>query len=316
MIIFIHGTGDDSSKAENWMPWAAKVMERYGETTLVLPGVASSESNQIARYAQAFFLKIRTMNGRNPTPQNQNFPLLRAALNEAGGSEVLPALNVRPGEEEAFITHFAMNQREESDSYATGIKLRMAVGALCAVAYYRRCPNPRPLRIIGHSRGGSVAVGLHNMLTGYGIVSRRTLTLDPCHGVKKPSHKDYFHKIWDGQLFNIPCVKEVGDVKLISYTFRPAIAVGRGGGAVVANHPKLKVIKHGHMGKMQALPGDEANKRLLRQAIAPAIDRVCGQAFLNAQEHLNEVFTRGTLRGSDYQDKVFIQAKVIETLTT
>lgn len=319
MIILIHGTGDDNSKPENWISWVAQIMEKHGEMTLAIPGVASDEQNLLGVHVSQFFMKL----GQGPVHRRTSeaniakaCPGLVRALRTAGG-ELARAINVPAGQEEKIANYLIANKREEGGVTTSGIKIRVALIGLCAVAYYRRCPPAQfqPIRIIGHSRGGSVAVGVHNLLSSYGIPCNYTLTLDPCHGLKKPrNQKEYFHKIWAGSLINVPVVKGVGKNWAGFAVFRPPITTNNGV-AHVTNHPKLKKIKHGHMGKLQSLP--DGQKAQMRAALTQGLKPLVDQKHPDARAHLNEFFVRGTRKGTpDYRDRVFIQSKVIEALTT
>jgi hypothetical protein len=320
MIILVHGTGDDNSKPENWIRWVAEIMDMYGDITLTVPGVESGEQAQLGFQAARFLAKLTPADNQNrATSQGVMrtvYPALISALREAG-PELGLCLNVPPRQEEGRLLQLIEGQREESGITTPGIKIRIAVASLCALAYYRRRAVLRPIRIIGHSRGGSVAVGIHNVLAAYGIKCERTLTLDPCHGATKgpfTTQKEYFHKVWTGSLVNIPCAKNVSDLPDFA-TFRPAITVGTKGQASVTNHERLKKIKHGHMGKLRAL--SESEKEIMRSALTTAITPIVTQRRANVQLHLNELFLRCTVKATaDFHDRVFIQSKVIQTLTT
>ncbi|MFO0579257.1 MAG: hypothetical protein U1A78_35090 [Polyangia bacterium] len=349
MIILLHGTGDDDSKAENWMPWVAKIMERYGEKVLTIPGVASEQKGLVGRNALEFLQKLGNANqGRrvNRAEAIGHFPDLGKALLAAGG-ELLAALKVSPGKEKETIEQLVANQKGEASRSAHGIKFRAAIACCCALYYYRRMPvaQLRPVRIIGHSRGGATAIALHNLLTSYGIPCHHTLTLDPCHGASaamergaaigsivpivgtlagaliggaigaESGYKDYYHRVWTGTVHNIPCYKEVGDMA-VSYTGRPPITVGTGGNAAVTNHaPKLPHIKHGHMGKIRGL--SEKQKDTARQWLTDQISALVQRQHVSVAEHLRQVLDgRFVAHDSDYQDRVVIANAVIQTLTS
>jgi hypothetical protein len=340
MILLIHGTGDDDEKAENWIPWVAKLMERYGELCLAIPGVASSEQDTLSVHAQGFLAKLVGPKAGHATVQSNNAGLM-TALNR-GGDELKMALNVMNGSEEDFILALVQGKRKEKGWKTSGIKIRVAVASLCAVAYYRRRPvaQQRPIRIIGHSRGGCVAVGVHNVLTSYGIPCDRTLTLDPCHGVDKrviggavgtlvpvlgnlvgagigaANIEDYYHKIWGGSLINIPCDKGVGSDWAGFAVYRPLIEAAAGGNAHVTNLPKLMDIKHGHMGKIRALPGNEAAKNTERARLTRLMDGVVTLPFPDARTALRRFFRQFVKLGTgDYLDRMTIVGQVISTLT-
>lgn len=301
MIILFHGTGDDSSKYENWMRWVDAMMRKHGETVLTVPGVGSKGKvvlagggedsdfpdddeidvgqNSIGPFALEFLSslgaaeaapprvapKVDRLTGHSAASRNRrDYPALLAALNDAGGDEFPKAARVAAGSEETLITELAANKKKDGPAVGTGIKYRAAVASICAVAYHRRIRTRRPVRIIGHSRGGSTAVAVHNILTYHGIECS-TLTLDPCHGKAKVFEKDYYRRVWAGSLVNIPNEKNVKFDHLPDiFMCRPAITVGKGGSATVSPLPRTKHIKHGHMGKIRGFK--EAEKHNGAQA--------------------------------------------------
>lgn len=339
MILLFHGTGDHNGKDENWMKWVAEIMRHHGETVICVAGVASDQQDEIYRELLPLYTNLQ-LPSVNPTPRVANASL-HAALESAGG-ELVRALQVNANGEEQASSDLILHKRQEKGPTTSGIKIRVALASLAALAYWRRTPshNRRPIRIIGHSRGGCVAIGVHNVLTYFGIPCDRTLTLDPCHGINKdlglrimlslmgaipvmpfiPSiQKSYFHKVWGGTLQNIPARKGVGKDWAGFAVYRPPITVGHGGVANVTNHPTMQRVKHGHMGKLQRLNGNEAAKNQRRQELREMFQDIVDAPGLiagNAQAHLNKFFNLSTTRDSDYQEKLFIQSKVIEILTT
>ena len=310
MFIFIHGTGDDDKKTENWMPWLATILELHGHCVLVLPGVASSDAPELRRKATAF------MNSLFGPPahivaMNPGADLgLVNAIQQAGGEITIALAGSVAGQEQNTIDNLCNNQRHEDGKYATGIKLRIAVGALCAFAHFRR--RGGTVKIIGHSRGGAAAVGLHNVLSLYSIPVE-TLTLDPCHGVKKFVQKEYFHHVWAGTLTNIPCEQEVGDTSF-EYTFRPPIT--RHGTAAVTNYPKLRLIKHGHMGKLRSLAGNEIIKQAERWNMVTRLSGLTEGATQPLSVVIQLMFTVGwDSNDNSLSDKKFIAALVYYFIT-
>ena len=274
-----------------------------------------------------------------------SFPDLGKAVLAAGG-EMSAAIKVSPGQEKETIERLIANQKGEASRSAHGIKFRAAIAACCALYYYRRISTPqlRPIRIIGHSRGGATAIALHNLLTSYGIPCNHTLTLDPCHGASaamergaaigtivpivgnivgaliggaigaESGYKDYYHKVWTGTVHNIPCYKEVGDMA-VSYTGRPPITVGTDGNAAVTNHaPKLPNIKHGHMGKLRGL--SEHQKETARPWLTDQISALVQRRYGSVAEHLRQLLDgRFVVHDGDYADRQVIANAVIQTLT-
>jgi hypothetical protein len=336
MIILMHGTGDDDSKAENWMRWVAEIMERNGRLTLTVPGVNSGEWSEVCANALLCLEQLEGMcfgvlERPRFIPPNAAPAALKQAIKRADGytpgtelneavlgleSKKLPFTYIR-----SKLGWLAQRQRYESQSWATGIKLRVAAAALCAAIYYRRAPNPQSIRIVGHSRGGATAIALHNLLTLYGIPCNHTLTLDPCHGQKIIGKgEDYYIKVWSGNVYNIPVVKEVGNMNFTNafggYTRRPPITVGDGGNATVTNYaPKLPTIKHGHMGKLQSLP--EANKEAARARLQSLIQRLVNRQYSSVKAHLQALFNSYVVHNSaDYADRKIITDQVVKTLTS
>lgn len=355
MIILLHGTGDDSNKPENWMGAVAQLMRKHREHVLVLPGVGSKDAkeNRLGDYVNEFMESMDEDEYRekNNRPSVSSEKALEDALRKDTGEELDMALKAEAGKEQEVIDSLVKNQRGEenlSNLFAPpGIKLRIAIAGLCALAYWRRLPltEQKPIRIIGHSRGGSTAVGLHNFLSYHGI-RPKTLTLDPCHGLNKGRHlddsirkllnnygiphlpslyssmvklatgdvKDYYTKIWMGTLINQPVVDEVAGMPPGS-TIRPEI--GQFGSAKVENKPKLKKIKHGHMGKFKAFSGE--GQEAARDRIKNDIEAFLGGVNdgVSPRNNLEALFKRFTddKEKEDYDDRVEVQKLVIETLT-
>lgn len=260
MIILFHGTGDDDSKDENWMKWVTILMRHAGESVLCLPGVGSGQQEAVCAFGQSFLEALMGEgNARNVIAPMAIPDGLRDSMNAAAsdGSELHPIIKQvwpTPMDELASI-HAA--QRAEGGTNAIGIKTRAAVAAVCARAYKRWAAEPMPIRMIGHSRGGSAAIATHNVLRWMGIADVETLALDPCHGVKKATIKEYTSVVYSGKVRNIPAVKEVGTGSTWAYyTNRARITVGEGAdaGTTVVNNDPLETIEHGHMGKLTSLP--------------------------------------------------------------
>ncbi len=310
MFIFIHGTGDDDKKAENWMPWLADILEAHGHDVLVLPGVASSDAYELRRHATAFLNSLFGPITHIIVMKPGADPGLINAINQAAGEITIALAGLASGQEQITINNLCNNQRHEDGKYAAGIKLRIAVGALCAFAHYRR--NGGTVKIIGHSRGGAAAVGLHNVLSLYSVPVE-TLTLDPCHGVKKLSQKEYFHHVWEGTLINIPCEQEVGDTSF-EYTFRPPIT--RHGTAAVTNYPKLRLIKHGHMGKFRSFAGNETLKQAERLNLAKQLEVLTEGTAYPLSDVIQFMFNAGwDSTDTSLPDKKFIAALVYHFIT-
>lgn len=354
MILLFHGTGDDSSKFENWIRWVDAMMRKHGETVLTVPGVGSKGKvvlagggddsefpdddeidvgqNSIGPGALEFLSsmgaaaaapppvqsKVDKLTGHSPASRNRlSFPKLLAALNDAGGDQFPKAARVPPGSEEALIRELAANKQKDGPKVGTGIKYRAAIASICAVAYHRRSRARRPIRIIGHSRGGSTAVAVHNILTYHGIECS-TLTLDPCHGKAKMFEKDYYRKVWAGQLVNIPNKKNVGVDSLPDmFMCRPPITQGQGGQATITALPRTVNIKHGHMGKIRGF--SEAEKSNGSQAhlgmqIQSWLDQQNGS---NPQQLLMNFFERFIVEPHSPlgMDRRIIARQVVQVLT-
>ena len=340
MIILLHGSGDDSSKFENWIRWVDFIMTSHGETVLTVGGVGSKGTdedeedqgqNSIAPQALDFLEalggvfavprnvpKIDRLLGMNSAQRNRYaYPKLLAALNDAGGKQFPKAARVPVGGEEDLICELLEEKKKDGKLAGTGIKYRAAVASICAVAYQRRTANPRPIRIIGHSRGGSTAVAIHNILTYHGL-DCNTLTLDPCHGKAKMFEKDYYRRIWAGKLRNQPNNKNVGkDWLPDSFMCRPEIKVGEGGSADLFNYARTMNIKHGHMGKLRGFrdeekeDGSQAHFGMQIQSWLDASNFADPQANLRSffQEFITD---RNTPVG---RDRLIIARHVIEVLT-
>jgi hypothetical protein len=185
MIILFHGTGDDCSKPENWMPSVGKIMRKwYGEVVLVVPGVASKQVSSLGSRVNGCLEDIAraTKRSNKQTTTPLGIAGLTAALAEASGSNQEVPQDIRDGEEANLALDVIRRSRKEAFTSARGIKPRMSAAACSAIRYYRQ-GGERPIRIIGRSRGGAAAVGCHNIITSYGVPCNYTLTLDPCHGV-------------------------------------------------------------------------------------------------------------------------------------
>jgi hypothetical protein len=323
MIILLHGTGDDDSKIENWMASVAKIADKHGDLALTIQGVSSDLQGQVGDDAIAFLDKVTAAQGYSAQAKrgveiSTQFPKLKAAIENAGGQELPPVLKTIPlaGAVAALkmaITTLKNGQRNEGKSSAAGIKVRIAIAGLAAVGYYRHSANPLPVRIIGHSRGGATAVGVHNLLTLIGIPCQHTVTLDPCHGQGVfGDGKDYYTKIWTGNLVNIPCVKEVGDT-FFSYTRRPPIEKGEGASyCSVTNHtPKLPNIKHGHMGKLRSF---ESDKEAGRAALKKIIDPIVAGKYDSLHAHVLDLFKKCVPRDNDFEDRKIICNTVLDAL--
>ena len=266
MLIMIHGTGDDSTKTENWMRWVAELEMSDEKHVLVLPGVGSSMREQLIEIGNDFLTSFLTRypNKRRELPNLASIPALQAALTEAASdaSELGPLLSLnRNSDLQAVLTQIKekfIARGEEGQTTAVGIKSRAAVAALCAIAYYTHLDEePETIRLIGHSRGGSAVIAAHNLLRHNGIASVKTLALDPCHGIKKIGAKQYTHVVYSGTVTSIPVIKEVGTGSTWAfYTLRQPITLGVGAdpNALCYNTPKLKQIEHGHMGKLVRYP--------------------------------------------------------------
>ena len=327
----LHGTGDDDKKSENWMRWIPDIAQQHNDMALVLPGVASSQAEDVGQRGIDFLARLKTTMGSNAparrglTKDTAHDGLL-AAITEAGGNELPPCTQTEFASgtstiatTERFLDPIIANARPEKQRSALGIKYRIAVAGAVVACYVRTLPSARPIRIIGHSRGGAAAVGLHNLLTLWNINCSRTLTLDPCHGQDIVGNaKDYYTKVWKGTLRNIPCESNVGD-SMFDLTRRPPIAAG--GNADVTNEDKLPNIKHGHMGKMSSthttrfsLKSTSTQKREQREAIATQAQQDIDADFATLKQHL-EAFFDHNLADPDLADKRHICTAVVTTLT-
>lgn len=353
MIILLHGTGDDSSKWENWIRWVEKLMSARGEDVLTVAGVGSKgktvvvgeeedvDDDEIVDHGQdsigntALEFIERISGGPRPTPSTLDrltgysgnertaldtrraLPALLAALNDAGGDQFPRAAKVPKGGEEGLIRDLVANKKKDGPALGTGIKYRAAVASVCAVAYVRRS-NQLPVRIIGHSRGGSTAVAIHNILTYHGVYCT-TLTLDPCHGKKKFFPKEYYRKIWSGQLINQPNKKNVGKDWLPDILMeRPLIELGKGGDATVVNLPRTTHIKHGHMGKLRGFSDAEKSSGL-PASLGMRIDSWCADsARIPGKQQVLLDFFKTFMLGPDpgvLADRKTIGRLVVEVLT-
>jgi len=340
MIILIHGTGDDDSKDENWIKWVAELKRAKGESVLVLPGVGSGQQTDLFDRSWAFMDglleggALRNNRGREVMTVPDD---LLTSLRTAGASadnEIRPLLSAPAhfhvlGTYQGLMDQVARAQRPEGGTDAIGIKTRAAFAALCGKAYWQSCPADllQPIRIIGHSRGGSAAIAAHNLLRYFGIKSVETLTLDPCHGVKKVGAKDYTHTVWSGRVTNIPVVKEVGTGSTwFFYTSRPPISIGAGAdaGTSVQNLNQLTTIEHGHMGKLTNFkkPGTmdkirgRSDDMLARKAAAQAALRanINGTLAGGAGVELEDLFAEAQDRRGDLADKQLIHRYVCQLL--
>lgn len=334
MIILLHGTGDDDSKPENWMRWVHQIAEDHYQFCLTLPGVHSDQHGELADRALLFMDQLALTfpgagAGRSISRAGAPYPLY-SAIHDSSGSELPPCSDqsfvqatASIDAARALIRELGAHARAEtSGTSAKGIKLRVALAGICAVTYVRHVKDPFPIRIIGHSRGGATAVGLHNLLTLWNLNLQKTLLLDPCHGQSiVGSAKDYYTKIWKGRLVNIPCVKTVGDT--IDVTRRPPIEAGEGAdNPSITNHPRLEEIKHGHMGKTSATHTTawfkKAKKRQKAEQRA-VIERIAAEStstHLATLKDQLEAFFTATLQAPALADKQFITRHVVETLTS
>ncbi len=377
MIILFHGTGDDDSKADNWMRWVADIMRPETPVLTVngvdsklggakdagfmsrfrsgTPPLSAGHQNHMAA-VEAFFESMEDHRKKgtggfgaaraNPAPTataRTDLRGLTAALAACGTKDftsVIPA-----GQEKRVALETIKKMRGEDYMAAIGIKPRMTYAAACALAYYR-AGGSQPIRIIGHSRGGSTAIGTHNVLTYYGVPCDHTLSLDPCHGMNAEilhlwlSHheKEYYTKIFGGTVTNIAATKGVGaDWAGRNYlgseskrsfaldgTRRPDITLGEGclSSATVYNVDKrLKDVKHGHMGKFThkttligSGPGQLASLDALATEIRSFISRCKGMPGV---EVLSAFFAHSSFvtEAADAADKRFIQQHVLATLS-
>jgi hypothetical protein len=377
MIILFHGTGDDDSKVDNWMRWVADIM-RPETPVLTVNGVASKlggvegpsfmsrfQSGPAALSVQArnhqeavnsFFGSMhlhrakgtgglgatRIMPPPTATPR-ADLAGLTAALAACGTKDFTST--IPSGQEQQVALDTIKKMRGETFASAIGIKPRMTYAAACALAYYR-AGGSHPIRIIGHSRGGSTAIGTHNLLTYYGVPCEYTLSLDPCHGMNAEvlhlwlSHnqKEYYTKIWGGTVTNIGATKGVGAdwagrnylgsepnrAFALDGTRRPDITLGAGclDSARVYNLDKrLKEVKHGHMGKFthkKRIIGTGAGQVESLDAMAREIREFFKMCIgLPRADLLRAFFVQSTFdaEASDAADKRFVQQHVMATLT-
>jgi hypothetical protein len=311
MLILLHGSGDDDTKPENWMPTVAALMDFHGDLALTLPGVGSGDRSNLKRYAKTFIRRVKSKWERLGSPAAGRFTAdpadsLTSALSAGDNLTTLRdfrgKLNFSQAED--FVDSLA--QKDETGLLGmdqlggNGIKLRAGVAAFCAIIYHGYIPEEHatPLRIVGHSRGGSAAISTHNLLSYWGMTPT-TLTLDPCHGAKSArANKLHWHTVWTGTVYNIPVVKEVADMPKGS-TKRPPITAHTDGDATVTNHsPKLPTIKHGHMGKLRSFSG--STKESGRAAMKASMDRFLMRAATEASsgyktqaQHMDELFAFG-----------------------
>mgnify|MGYP006270737343 CR=1 FL=1 len=291
MLILFHGSGDDDLKVENFMPALARLLrERYNEVVLVLPGVGSKQRGQVGDRAKACyrFIKQKAMTDHWPEIHETARPKIPSALSAAIQAAMprfsatayeIPSTYMAWGTEGMEIEKICKAPRSEAyktSRKAVGVKSRMSLAACCAIAY-KRLGGPDPIRIVGHSRGGSSAVGAHNLIAFHGFKSY-TLTLDPCHGVNKTAvfgrTKDYYSKVWSGTLINLPVKKGI-KVDTLDWIFeRPTISMGTGANpeTSVTNYPRLNNMRHGNMGKFLTMPKTVNNKREWQNGIEARID--------------------------------------------
>ncbi len=340
MIILLHGTGDDSSKAEHWIPYVADIMKSYGESVLVVAGCGTGVMDEnahdegqskIAPEALAFIASLKESGCSNTNKSlgvnANNFRCqgLIDALNAAGGDQFPLTAMVHVGQEEILIERLKKEKKADGPKVGTGIKYRAAIASICAIAYKRRIKDLRPIRIIGHSRGGSTAVAIHNILTYHGYICS-TLTLDPCHGKAKFFEKDYYKKIWAGELVNLPCNKNVAQDWFPDFLMcRPPITLGSdfNAGAVIRQYIRLMHIKHGHMGKLKDFKKDKegkGSKIKFKEEIDVWIDNKLKEEkgkSKSAQKFLIDFFRKfiGERQSPIGKDKSIIAYYVIELLT-
>ena len=310
MIVLLHGTGDDNTKPEQWMQWAQKVLEFHGEKVLNLPGIGSPQYDTIGEISKEFIAGLGTR--RNPGFSLPGFqaadPKLKAAISGAG-KEMLEVTRVNPFQEEAAVAHMASMDKKRrmgpDGKLAEGIKLRAALGALCSMAYYYRTPTPRPLRVIGHSRGASAAMALHNLLCAMGFSVEKTLLLDPVHGIRKPVHKDYYKTVFQGTVTNLPA-------KIKSVTFADQPIVAGGPGANLTIHPKLQKLKHGHMGKFLAYK--EENKKSGRAELKKRLEGYTQRLSRNETAHKSLHGLFRTANPNPNHDQQILFGEIFSTL--
>ena len=310
MIVLLHGTGDDNTKPEQWMQWAQKVLEFHGEKVLNLPGIGSPQYDTIGEISRTFIAALGTR--RNPGFSLSGFqaadPKLKAAISGAG-REILEVARLTPFQEEAAVERMASDDKKRrmgaDGKLAEGIKLRAALGALCSMAYYHRTPDARPLRVIGHSRGASAAMALHNLLCVMGFRVEKTLLLDPVHGIRKPVHKDYYKTVFQGTVTNLPA-------KIKSATFADQPITSGGPAANLTVYPKLQKLKHGHMGKFLAFK--EENKKTGRADIKQRLEGYVQRLNVNETVHKNLHGLFRTANPSPTPDQKILFTEIFNTL--
>jgi len=305
------------------MPSVGKIMRKwYGEVVLVVPGVASKQVSSLGSRVNGCLEDIAraTKRSNKQTTTPLGIAGLTAALAEASGSNQEVPQDIRDGEEANLALDVIRRSRKEAFTSARGIKPRMSAAACCAIRYYRQ-GGERPIRIIGHSRGGAAAVGCHNIITSYGVPCNYTLTLDPCHGVRN-GLVDYYHKTWAGNLENIPAAKAVG-VNSARWLFtsvveRPAITAGAGATGTITNHPAITNMQHGHMGKLTRFKGSDAEKSEQRKAYAQKVMAwlMKPQPAKPAAEVLVDFFREfANTAGTDGAERELINQRVVHALT-
>lgn len=270
MIRFFHGTGDDCSKPENWIPTVADAMHKNGETCLVMPGVASAQQDEVGPRGVEFIFstmeRTATKGGMTALAPSTGAGLKSALV--TAGREMDIAREIGNGGFEKYNDAFEKilvskdAHGEESYKWAWGIKSRAAVGGLCGIAYHKYIAerNRPPIRIVGHNRGACAAVGAHNLHSDWGIPCT-VLTLDACHGVARFTQKDHWQKIWAGRLQCIKAKKSVG-LNVTPLVSRPNIA-GVAPRATTGGEV-LREVKHGHTGKFRSFSGrDKDGQRAL-----------------------------------------------------
>jgi hypothetical protein len=330
MLVFLHGSGDDDLKPENWMPLVAAIMEFHGELAVVLPGVGSDDRSNLKKKGKEFVSRLKSRWERFGSPAAGRLECRDSgSLHTALAGDNLDTLRSFRGAlnfQKANKLIDAMEQSSEklffglgSSLSGNGIKIRAAIAAFCAILYagYLPADKKRPLRIIGHSRGGSAAISCHNLCNYWGLVPK-TLTLDPCHGVVSlRENKPHWHTVWGGSVYNMPAVKQVGDMPQDT-TKRPPITAHADGNAVVTNRAKLEAIKHGHMGKFRNFSDAEkkAGRKTMKDAQNLWLFRCASEAqqgIKTPAQHLQEAFTKWGSNGS--ADHEAIWAQVIANLT-
>ena len=325
MLVLLHGSGDDDSKPENWMPHVAAMMQFHGDLALVLPGVGS-EAHAEAKDKGIDFcrrLKVRWERAGRPatkalacTPSGTLHDALSAGVN----LEALRGFRGSLDFDTAAELIASLDQKEES-SWAmsgNGIKFRATVAGICAILYEGYLPddeNKVPLRIVGHSRGGCAAITAHNLCTYWGLTPR-TLVLDPCHGVVSlRENKLHWHNVWGGNVVNIPVMKNVGDARF-DVTKRLPVTAHPDGNATVTNHDKLPDIKHGHMGKLKNFSDAEktAGRADLQGRIHPFLVNVARQAQKKAETPRNHLQSFYETFATSTPDRDFIWERLKDTI--